>query len=117
VLGSRARIREALILDLNSLVNENPYFQKANKRQAGCQIDLMIQSKFHTLYVCEIRFSAKPIGTGIIKEVEEKMKRLKRPKNYSCRPVLIHINGVAREVSDSDYFAAIIDMGHQLMAS
>jgi uncharacterized protein len=117
VLGSRARIREALALDLNSVVNENPYFQKANKGQAGCQIDLMIQSKFHTLYVCEIRFSAKPIGTGIIKELEEKIKRLKRPKNYSCRPVLIHINGVTQEVADSDYFAAIIDMGQQLMAS
>jgi hypothetical protein len=51
------------------------------------------------------------------KEVEEKIKRLRRPKNYSCRPVLIHINGVTQEVADSDYFAAIIDMGQQLMAS
>jgi hypothetical protein len=41
-------LAEALALDLNSVVNENPYFQKANKGQAGCQIALMIQSKFHT---------------------------------------------------------------------
>jgi len=44
-------------------------------------------------------------------------QRLKRPKNYSCRPVLIHINGVTQEVADSDYFAAIIDMGQQRIAS
>jgi uncharacterized protein len=94
-----------------------PTFRRQIRGQAGCQIDLMVQSRFHTLYVCEIRFSAKPIGTGIIKEVEEKIKRLKRPKHYSCRPVLIHINGVTQEVADSDYFAAIIDMGQQLMAS
>jgi hypothetical protein len=31
--------------------------------------------------------------------------------------VLIHINGVTQEVADGDYFAAIIDMGQQLMAS
>jgi uncharacterized protein len=29
----------------------------------------------------------------------------------SCRPVLIHVNGVSDEVIDSDYFAHIIDMG------
>jgi hypothetical protein len=29
----------------------------------------------------------------------------------SCRPVLIHVNGVNEEVIDSDYFAHIIDMG------
>ena len=29
----------------------------------------------------------------------------------SCRPVLIHINGMNEEVIDSGYFAHIIDMG------
>jgi uncharacterized protein len=109
VLNSRPAIRQALNLDLNSIVNENPYFQKPNRSQPGCQFDFVIQSKFHTLYICEIRFSAKPIGADVIKEVQRKIKLLIRPKNYSCRPVLIHINGVTEEVVDSDYFAAIVD--------
>jgi uncharacterized protein len=111
VLNSRPVLREALNLDLNSVVNENPFFQKPNKDQRGCQIDFLIQTKFQTLYVCEIRFSAKPIGTSVIKDVAEKISRLKRPKSFSCRPVLIHISGVTDEVVHSDYFAEIIDAG------
>jgi uncharacterized protein len=88
VLNSRPAIRQTLNLDGNSIVNENPYSQKANKSQAGCQIDFMIQSKFSCLYICEIRFSAAPISAGVIKQVQEKIRRLKRPKNFSCRPVL-----------------------------
>jgi AAA+ ATPase superfamily predicted ATPase len=114
VLSSRAAIHEALNLDVNSIVNENPYFQSATKIQPGCQIDFMIQSKFSCLYICEIRFCAKPIGTDIVREVQSKIDRLKRPKHFSSRPVLIHINGVTQELADSDYFAHMVDIGELL---
>jgi len=45
----------------------------------------------------------------VINEVEEKIKRLKRSKGFSCRPILIHVNGVTEQLEDSDYFAKIID--------
>lgn len=114
VLNSRQALHAALHLDANSVVTENPYFQTATVSQRGCQIDFMIQSRFSSLYVCEIRFSAKPVGAGVIKEVQQKIDCLKRPKNFSCRPVLVHINGVSPEVLDSDYFAAIVDMSELL---
>lgn len=114
VLNSRAAIHDALDLDVNSIVNENPYFQTATRGQPGCQIDFMIQTRFSCLYVCEIRFSTKPLGADVIGEVQNRIARLKRPKHFSCRPVLIHINGVTREVADSDYFARVIDVGEML---
>jgi len=76
----------------------------------------MIQTKFNTLYVCEIKFSQSAIGAAIIQEVPTKINALKSPKGFSYRPVLIHVNGVTDEVIDSDYFSAIVDMGELLTA-
>jgi hypothetical protein len=36
-------------------------------------------------------------------------KKLKRPKGLSCRPILIHVNGVHDSVVESSYFSDIID--------
>lgn len=114
VLNSRAAIRDALDLDANSIVNENPYFQTPTKSQPGCQIDFMIQTRFSCLYICEIRFSTRALGIDVVREVRSRIVRLKRPKHFSCRPVLIHINGVTRELADSDYFAHVIDVSEML---
>jgi hypothetical protein len=84
--------------------------------EAGCQLDYMIQMKYGTLYVCEIKFSKNEIGHSIIPEVQAKIDALSRPKGMSCRPALIHVNGVSQDVVDSDYFASIIDMSDLLLA-
>lgn len=47
-------------------------------------------------------------------EMKDKLKRLALPKNVSCFPVLIHVNGVAESVEDSGYFAKIIDFSKLL---
>jgi hypothetical protein len=74
----------------------------------------MVQTRFDTLYVCEIKFSREPIRSGIIDEMELKLSRLKKPKNFSIRPVLIHVNGVSDSVIESNYFSQIIDFGKLL---
>ncbi len=50
----------------------------------------------------------------IIEEMEKKRKNLKIPKNYSIRPVLIHVNGVEESVLDERYFDKVIDFGQLL---
>lgn len=117
VVNSRRAVHEALRLDENSIVNENPWFQPATATREGCQIDLMIQTRFSCLYVCEVRFSTRPIGTEIIKEVQNKIKRLERPRHFSCRPVLIHIGGVTRDLENSDYFGDIVDVSVMLQGA
>jgi uncharacterized protein len=74
----------------------------------------MIQTRFNTLYVCEVKFSKKPIGPRVAEEVQEKIKRLKIPKSFSIRPVLIHVNGVEDSVLDRGYFDKIIDFSQLL---
>jgi AAA+ ATPase superfamily predicted ATPase len=109
VLNSRRRLHELLRIDPQDITNENPFYQRKTQRHAGCQIDYLIQTRFGSLYVCEIRFSKDPVGSTVITEMKAKIAALGHPKGISYRPVLIHVNGVTTDIIDSDYFAAIVD--------
>lgn len=110
VLNNKLLIHQALNIKPDEIISENPFYQHKTHRYPGCQIDYMIQTKFSTLYVCEIKFYKSAIDTSIVSEVQKKIDSLRYPKGYSCRPVLIHVNGVTDEVIDKDYFASIIDI-------
>lgn len=111
VFHNRFALRKALTIHPEDIVMEGPFFQRKTKRQPGCQIDYMIQTQFGTVYICEIKFTKEKISRGIIDEMTNKMIHFKRPKFVSCRPVLIHVNGVTHEVEEENYFAKIIDFG------
>ncbi|MBP9691702.1 MAG: AAA family ATPase [Alphaproteobacteria bacterium] len=113
VLRNRKYIKEVLNIKPDEIISDNPFFQRKTAKQAGCQIDYMIQTKFGGLYLCEIKFSKHPIGKDIIPEVQQKLDSLNYPKGFSCRPILIHVNGVHEDVIDSGFFAEIIDFGDQ----
>jgi len=104
---------EALInlleIGSDSVVQSGPFFQTKQLRQAGCQIDYMIQTQFRTLYLFEIKFHQEPIGMEAVRQVQNTLNALKLPRGFSCRPVLVHINGVTSSVIDSGFFAKIID--------
>jgi len=109
ILNNRKIVWEAAGIDPGEIIFDNPFFQKKTKRHAGCQIDYLIQAKFNTVYVCEIKFSQREIGASVIEEVQEKIDKLSLPKHFSYRPVLIHANGVTEEVEESCYFSTIIN--------
>ncbi|MBS0654401.1 MAG: ATP-binding protein [Verrucomicrobia bacterium] len=111
VLNNRPLLYRLLGLDLNEIEYDNPYFQTKTKARHGCQIDLLIQTKFNTLYLCEIKFSKNEIGASVIQEVEEKIKRMVLPRGFSVRPVLIHVNGVTADLEEAGFFSHIIDFG------
>eukprot|EP01035_Chromulina_nebulosa_P028185 gene28185-37166_t len=96
------------------IINDGPYFQKAGKKKAGCQIDYMIQSKFNALHLCEIKFSKNPVGISVVEEVQRKINALKTSKSMSIRPILIHVNGVDDAVYGEEFFADIIDFSQFL---
>lgn len=109
VLKNRAKIQEYLGIKAQDIVSDNPFFQRKTVSQQGCQIDYLIQTRFNTLFVCEIKFSAKEIKADVIDYMKEKLVRLSTPKGFSCLPVLIHVNGVDSAVEDKKYFTEIID--------
>lgn len=109
VLNNRKIIFDYLKINKEDIISENPYFQKTTTLKPGCQIDYMIQTRFNGLYLCEIKFSKSSIGCSVIDEINKKISALKRPKGFSIRPVLIHVNGVSDEVVDQQFFSHIID--------
>lgn len=114
VLNNRAEIYQRLKLDPREIVYDNSFFQTKAVGRKGCQIDLLIQTRFNNLYLCEIKFSAKEIGVSVIEEVKEKIQRISLPRGYSIRPVLIHVNGVTDAVTESEFFSEVIDFGELL---
>ncbi len=114
VLNNRRNIKEFLQLSSEHIIFDNPYFQTKTKNREGCQIDYMIETKFQTLHLCEVKFSREKIGIDVIYQVQEKIKRLQFSKNFSIWPVLIHVNGVTESVRDSGFFSRILDFGDLL---
>ncbi|MEI6789707.1 MAG: ATP-binding protein [Myxococcaceae bacterium] len=114
VIANRHLLYEAMGLKKEEIIASGPFFQRATKRKKGCQIDLLIQTQFGTLYPIEIKFSKHPVTTAILTEMKRKVDNLALPRHISIRPVLVHVNGVDEAVQESKNFAHIIDFGSLL---
>ncbi len=114
VINSKEQLWKLLRIPDGSVLASSPYFQTKTASRSGCQIDLLIETKFNTLYLGEIRFHKEPIGLSVIEEVKEKMKRMKVPKGFSIRPFLVHVNGVHDSVIETEFFSNIIDFSQFL---
>ena len=114
VLNNQKNLIKLLNIAHEDIIYSGPFFQKKTRNISGCQIDLLIQTKFNNIYICEIKFSRKKIDVKIINEVNKKIENLKIPKNFSYRPILIHVNGVIDSVANSDFFSKIIDFNDML---
>ncbi len=114
ILTNRELIFESLGISNEEIVADNPYYQTRTKRQQGCQIDYLIQTRFNTLFVCEMKFLRREIGVSVCDEVETKCQKLVKGKSFVTVPVLIHVNGVTAELEDKGYFAKIINFSELL---
>ena len=111
ILNNRRLIIQALNIDPSHIINDNPFFQRKTSRQKGCQIDYLIQTKFNTLYVCEIKFNSKEIWyASCSMQLKKKISRISLPRGYSCVPVLIHAGEVTQALIAADYFSYILNL-------
>ena len=115
VLNNVRSVCTLLEINMNSVRSAAPYFQRKTQRKKSCQIDLLIETK-HTLYVCEIKFRKK-ISKAVIAEVQEKINRLRSPKRYTIRPVLIYAGELAAGIEEEDYFDRILSFDTLLSRS
>ncbi|EKD74658.1 MAG: ATPase family protein [uncultured bacterium] len=114
VLKNRKKIHGILGLKAEEIIADNPYYQRKTKKQEACQIDYFIQTRYNTLFSCEIKFSRKEINSSVISEVKKKIEKLALPKDFACLPVLIHANGASQEIQESNYFFRIINFSEML---
>ncbi len=110
LLSNREFIFEALGIDPNIVVCDNPYFQKKTSRQRGCQIDYLIQTKMNTLILCEFKFKRSELDASIIQEMEKKCHALSVTRGYGKASALFHIGGVSQKVEESPFFYRIVDL-------
>jgi uncharacterized protein len=111
ILKNRPSVWKKLGISADDIVFDNPYWQTATHKTRGCQIDYMIQCRNNTVYACEIKFSKSPLQRAVISEVDRKIRSIAKPRNYTFRPVLIHVNGVDDSALEERYFDTVIDFG------
>jgi uncharacterized protein len=109
VVNNGIALQHILSIPLEEVIFAAPYLQTPRTRRKGCQVDYLIQTRFNCLYLCEVKFRQEKVGVEVIKEVENKMNALQLPRGFSCRPILIHVNGVNEDIIDSGFFARIVD--------
>lgn len=110
LLQNQKLILNAIGLNRADIVADGPYRQTQTTAQKGCQIDYLIQTVTKNLYICEFKFKRRELGSEIINECDEKIKRLKKPHGFASVPVLLHLSGVTDQVITSGYFYRIIDI-------
>lgn len=107
ILNNIPLVLSKLNIEGRDILSASPYFQRKTTRKHACQIDLLIQTRFNSLYVCEIKFGTK-VGLEVEHEIREKIARLVIPKRYSIRPILIYAGERTDGLQFSDYFAGQI---------
>ncbi len=117
LLKNRHLLLKILGIQPQDIVADNPYIQRSTSRQQGCQIDYLIQTHAHNLFVCEFKFSKKEVGLSVIETMKDKIKRFSAPKGFGICPVLVHLSGVSDAVYDAGYFYKIIDIEDFLTVS
>lgn len=114
VLNNRDLIHQVLAVNPSDIIAHGPYFQRKTARQRGCQIDYLVQTKYNTLFACEIKFSQNPVGLEVVEKVKEKIARLSLSRGLAVLPVLIHAGELTQAVYDADYFVKIINFSEFL---
>ncbi len=110
LLKNRSLLHKNIGIHPTDILADNPYIQNSTIRHKGCQIDYLIQSHSHSLFVCEFKFSRGEIGSQVIEQMQEKIKRLSTPRGYGVCPVLVHMGDVAGGVYSRNYFYRVIDI-------
>jgi AAA+ ATPase superfamily predicted ATPase len=110
LLKNRLLVYKALGLNPQNIAIDNPYFQKATGRKRGCQIDYLIQTYSHTLFVCEIKMRRRELGLEVIDAMKTKIDLLSLPKGFGVSPVLLHLGPLSDALLSSRYFYRIVDI-------
>lgn len=109
ILNNRELIWNRLNLPKEDILCEGPFFQRTTQRTQGCQVDYMIQTKYNVLFICEIKYTKRPLSKDIIQEVEAKAAKVRAPKHYSKRIVLIHVHDEPEYIQGETYHWTVIN--------
>lgn len=114
LLKNRGLLQVAIGLNPADIVADNPYIQHTTVRQKGCQIDYLIQTHTHNLFIFEFKFNKREISLDIIEQMHNKVSRLSIPRGFGTCPILVHIGEIANSIYTKNYFYRIINIAELL---
>lgn len=103
-------IAERIGLSLADIVHMGPYFHQGTAFGKGLQIDWLVQRRDEVWTLMEFKYSAAPVDKEAIREVEEKIRRVRAPDTVSIEPVLVAAAGASPAVSRAGFFRAILTL-------
>ena len=108
VVNNFAALRPHLGIGKSTITSVAPYRRTGSRdgTREGVQVELFLQTK-RTMYLIEVK-RQRHIGREVIKEVEEKVRKLPCRKGVSIRTALIYEGELAPIVEADGYFDAII---------
>jgi AAA+ ATPase superfamily predicted ATPase len=104
-----------LQIEPGTVLRAGPYFQRKTNRSLACQIDLLIVTK-HTIFVGEIKCRST-IGIEIVREIKEKIERLRPPPGKSIRPFLVYEGSISSDIVKDQYFDRIISLSDLMVTN
>ena len=75
-------------------------------RNKGCQVDLLLQAE-NMLYFVEAKRQQK-IEASVVRDVDEKIRRVSRPTGVSARAALVYDGELAPSIETDGYFDAVV---------
>ncbi|MBP5226182.1 MAG: AAA family ATPase [Kiritimatiellae bacterium] len=112
VYGNLREIMQRIGLEHTLVLSAAPYIQHPTARSAGCQIDLLIQTK-RMQYVVEIK-RRESIGEWVVTEVEEKLAKFKTSRMVSVVPILVYDGKLSKRVAADGFFGRTISAREML---
>ena len=97
--------------DIHTIKDFGPFFRQRKRnggKDEGLQIDILVHRRAKALTLIECKFSSRPIGSSIVKDIERKIKFLKVLKNYTIEKVLISCSGITNSLEKKDYFHHVL---------
>lgn len=83
-----------------------PFVQGRTRHGAGCQIDLLVQTK-RAECVVEIK-RRREIGSEVIEDVARKIERLRIPRGKTVRTALVYDGNLAPSIREDGFFDFIV---------
>ncbi len=108
VLNNVHELLPFLHLEGKQILSAAPWRSRRTGDAAGCQIDLLVQSR---KAVCVVEIKRKnEIGEEVEREVAEKIRRLKIRDGTSIRTALVYDGHLAKSVQGSGFFDALVSI-------
>ncbi len=103
-------ILELMELQLVDIKQMGTYFRQTRTLGSGLQIDWLVVRHDGVWNLLEFKYEGRPAGLDVMRQVQEKIRRLNPPDNISVEPVLVSAHGCTKALQATGFFQRTITL-------